>query len=64
MQELGSWGVGAEMQELRCRSLYVPDDAGFLWGNLGVLDQLGKVLLADPVLRLDVEQDDSGGEGS
>ena len=35
-----------------------PDDAGLLWRDLRVLDQLRQVLLADPVLRLDVEQDD------
>ena len=35
-----------------------PDDAGLLWRDLRVLDQLGQVLLADTVLRLDVEQDD------
>ena len=35
-----------------------PDDAGLLRRDLRVLDQLGQVLLADPVLRLDVEQDD------
>ena len=47
------WGAGAG----------VPDDAGFLHGNLGVLHQLGQVLLADPVLQLDVNLV-PGGAGS
>lgn len=37
----------------------VPDHAGLLRGNLGVLDKLGQVLLADPVLGQDVEEDNS-----
>ena len=37
-----------------------PDDASLLWRDLGVLDQLRQVLLADPVLRLDVQQNDPG----
>ena len=39
---------------------YEPDDASLLWRDLRVLDQLRQVLLADPVLRLDVQQDDPG----
>ena len=37
----------------------VPDHAGLLRGNLGVLDKLGQVFLADPVLGQDVEEDNS-----
>ena len=37
-----------------------PDDASLLWRDLGMLDQLRQVLLADPVLRLDVQQNDPG----
>ena len=33
----------------------VPDHAGLLRGNLGVLDQLGQVLLTDSILGKDVE---------
>ena len=35
-----------------------PDYAGLLGRDLRVLDQLGQVLLTDPVLGLDVQQDD------
>ena len=38
-------------------------DAGFLHGNLGVLHQLGQVLLANPVLQLDASLV-PGGAGS
>ena len=37
----------------------VSDHAGLLRRNLGVLDKLGQVLLADPVLGQDVEEDNS-----
>ena len=39
-----------------------PDDASLLWRDLSVLDQLRQVLLADPVLWLDVQQNDPGWE--
>ena len=35
----------------------VPDHAGLLRGDLGVLDELGQVLLADPILGEDIERD-------
>ena len=35
----------------------VPDHAGLLRGYLSVLDELGQVLLADPILGEDIEQD-------
>ena len=37
----------------------VPDHAGLLGGDLRVLDELGQVLLADPVLGQEVEEDNS-----
>ena len=39
---------------------HVADDASLLRGDLGVLDQLGQVLLGNAILGLDVQQDDPG----
>ena len=38
---------------------HVDDDAAFVGRNLGVLNQLGQILLRDAVLGQDVEQDDA-----
>ena len=39
---------------------HVPDDGRLLGRDLGVLDQLGQVLLGNAILGLDVQQDDPG----